>query len=64
MNYLYILCFPDGASLTQVAFLLTEASTLCGIAHINVHSPIAANTELNGPPQIAYPYPSQGNLKK
>lgn len=54
----------DGASLTQVAFLLSEASLLCGVSHINIHSPVAANTELSGPPQIAYPYPSKGNLKR
>ncbi|KAG4078817.1 hypothetical protein HA402_015407 [Bradysia odoriphaga] len=54
----------DGASLTQVAFLLSEASLLCGVVHINIHSPIGANTELAGPPQIAYPYPSKGNLKR
>lgn len=54
----------DGASLTQVAFLLSEASLLCGVVHINIHSPIGANTELAGPPQIAYPYPTKGNLKR
>lgn len=57
-------CISDGASLTQVAFLLSEASLLCGVVHINIHSPIGANTELSGPPQIAYPYPSKGNLKR
>lgn len=56
--------FPaDGASLTQVAFLLTEGSILMGISHSNLHSPIAACMELPGPPQIAYPWPLNGNLK-
>lgn len=54
----------DCASLTQVAFLLSEASILCGVSHANIHSPIAANTELSGPPRIAYPYPAKGNLKR
>lgn len=53
----------DGASLTQVACLLQDASTLIGIGHQNVMAPMLANTELPGPPEIAYPYPSKGNLK-
>lgn len=53
----------DGASLTQVACLLNDASTLVGISHPNVLSPIVANTELPGPPEIAYQNPSKGNLK-
>ncbi|XP_017476252.1 PREDICTED: tyrosine-protein kinase RYK isoform X2 [Rhagoletis zephyria] len=53
----------DGASLTQVACLLQEASTLIGVCHPNILTPLLANTELPGPPEIAYPYPSKGNLK-
>ncbi|XP_055686405.1 tyrosine-protein kinase Drl isoform X1 [Lutzomyia longipalpis] len=53
----------DGASLTQVAFLLTEGSILMGISHPNLQSPVAACMELPGPPQIAYPWPLNGNLK-
>ncbi|KNC30539.1 hypothetical protein FF38_02290 [Lucilia cuprina] len=53
----------DGASLTQVACLLQDASMLIGIGHQNVMAPMLANTELPGPPEIAYPYPSKGNLK-
>jgi len=53
----------DGASLSQVAFLLSEGATLCPVQHTNILSPIAACTELPGPPQIAYPLPSKGNLK-
>uniref|UniRef100_A0A1B0GND1 Uncharacterized protein n=1 Tax=Phlebotomus papatasi TaxID=29031 RepID=A0A1B0GND1_PHLPP len=34
-----------------------------GISHSNLHSPIAACMELPGPPQIAYPWPLNGNLK-
>ncbi|XP_037942039.1 dnaJ homolog subfamily C member 13-like [Teleopsis dalmanni] len=53
----------DGASLTQVACLLQDASMLIGVAHLNVLPPLLANTDLPGPPEIAYPYPSKGNLK-
>jgi len=53
----------DGASLTQVACLLQDASMLIGIGHQNILSPMLANTELPGPPEIAYPYPIKGNLK-
>lgn len=53
----------DGASLTQVACLLQDAGMLIGVTHLNVLAPILANTELPGPPEIAYPYPSKGNLK-
>lgn len=53
----------DGASLTQVACLLQEASTLIGVCHPNILTPLLANTELPGPPEIAYAYPSKGNLK-
>lgn len=53
----------DGASLTQVACLLQDASMLIGVTHLNILAPILANTELPGPPEIAYPYPSKENLK-
>lgn len=53
----------DGASLTQVACLLQDAGMLIGVTHLNVLAPMLANTELPGPPEIAYPYPSKGNLK-
>ena len=53
----------DGASLTQVACLLSDASLLIGISHPNILAPIVANTELPGPPEIAYPNPCKGNLK-
>ncbi|XP_034477179.1 tyrosine-protein kinase Dnt [Drosophila innubila] len=53
----------DGASLTQVACLLQDASLLIGVSHQHVLAPLLANTELPGPPEIAYPYPSKGNLK-
>ncbi|KAI8038409.1 hypothetical protein M5D96_008307 [Drosophila gunungcola] len=53
----------DGASLTQVAYLLQDASLLIGVSHQHILAPLLANTELPGPPEIAYPYPSKGNLK-
>ncbi|XP_033149153.1 tyrosine-protein kinase Drl [Drosophila busckii] len=53
----------DGASLTQVACLLSDASLLIGVSHQHILAPLLANTELPGPPEIAYPYPSKGNLK-
>lgn len=53
----------DGASLTQVACLLQDASLLIGVSHQHILAPLLANTELPGPPEIAYPYPSKGNLK-
>lgn len=53
----------DGASLSQVGYLLTEGSLLCGLSHLNILFPVAACTELPGPPQIAYPMPGKGNLK-
>lgn len=53
----------DGASLTQVACLLQDASMLIGVCHQNVMAPMLANTELPGPPEIAYSYPTKGNLK-
>lgn len=55
--------FADGASLSQVAFLLSEGSTLCCVNHPNIMSPLAACTDLPGPPQIAYSYSGIGNLK-
>ncbi|KAM8713893.1 hypothetical protein ACLKA7_014107 [Drosophila subpalustris] len=53
----------DGASLTQVACLLQDASLLIGVSHQHILAPLLANTELPGPPEIAYPYASKGNLK-
>ena len=53
----------DGASLTQVACLLQDASLLIGVGHQNILAPLLANTELPGPPEIAYTHPSKGNLK-
>ncbi|XP_050074129.1 tyrosine-protein kinase Drl [Anopheles maculipalpis] len=53
----------DGASLSQVAYLLSEGSTLCGISHPNILFPVAAVTELSGPPKVAYPLAAKGNLK-
>ncbi|XP_055858556.1 tyrosine-protein kinase Drl isoform X1 [Episyrphus balteatus] len=53
----------DGASLTQVACLLQDASMLIGVSHQNILAPMMANTELPGPPEIAYPNPAKGNLK-
>ncbi|XP_055374226.1 tyrosine-protein kinase Drl-like [Condylostylus longicornis] len=53
----------DGASLTQVACLIADASLLIGISHQNILTPMVANTELPGPPEIAYPNPLKGNLK-
>ncbi|KFB38174.1 tyrosine-protein kinase [Anopheles sinensis] len=53
----------DGASLSQVAYLLSEGSTLCGISHPNILFPVAAVTELSGPPKVAYPLTAKGNLK-
>lgn len=53
----------DGASLTQVACLLQDASLLIGVSHQHILAPLLANTELPGPPEIAYPHPSKGNLK-
>nr|XP_029710288.1 tyrosine-protein kinase RYK-like [Aedes albopictus] len=53
----------DGASLSQVAYLLSEGSTLCGVSHPNILFPVAAVTELSGPPKVAYPLAAKGNLK-
>ncbi|XP_038120680.1 tyrosine-protein kinase Drl [Culex quinquefasciatus] len=53
----------DGASLSQVAYLLSEGSTLCGVSHPNILFPVAAVTELSGPPKVAYPLATKGNLK-
>ncbi|XP_055374417.1 tyrosine-protein kinase Drl-like isoform X2 [Condylostylus longicornis] len=53
----------DGASLTQVGCLLSDASLLVGISHQNILSPMLACTELPGPPEIAYPYPENEILK-
>ncbi|CAD7078245.1 unnamed protein product [Hermetia illucens] len=53
----------DGASLTQVACLLSDASMLIGVSHLNILAPMVANAELPGPPAIAYPNPAKGNLK-
>lgn len=53
----------DGASLSQVAYLLSDGAMLCCVAHPNVLPPIAAYTELPGPPLIAYTKPGKGNLK-
>lgn len=53
----------DGASLTQVAYLLSDGAMLCCVAHPNVLAPIGAFTELPGPPLIAYTKPGKGNLK-
>ena len=66
MTFLLICGFlshPDGASLSQVAYLLSEGSTLCGISHPNILFPVAAVTELSGPPKVAYPLAAKGNLK-
>jgi RYK receptor-like tyrosine kinase len=67
--YLFLLffslshCLADGTSLSQVGYLLAEASLLCGVSHPNLLFPTAAYTELPGPPQIGYPLPAKGNLK-
>lgn len=53
----------DGASLTQVACLLQDASMLIGVSQHNILAPMVANTDLPGPPEIAYPNPAKGNLK-
>lgn len=52
----------DNATLTQVSFLLSDASLLCGVQHPNLLLPIAAFTELSGAPKIAYDMPKE-NLK-
>lgn len=52
----------ENATLTQVSFLLSDASLLCGVQHPNILYPIAAFTELSGPPKIAYEMPKE-NLK-
>lgn len=52
----------DNATLTQVSFLLSDASLLCGLQHPSLLSPIAGFTDLSGPPKIAYEMPKD-NLK-
>uniref|UniRef100_A0A336M573 CSON012001 protein n=1 Tax=Culicoides sonorensis TaxID=179676 RepID=A0A336M573_CULSO len=52
----------DNATLTQVSFLLSDASILCDLPHPNLLYPIAAFTDLSGPPKIAYDMPKD-NLK-
>lgn len=52
----------ENATLTQVSFLLSDASLLCGVQHPSILFPIAAFTDLSGPPKIAYEMPKE-NLK-
>lgn len=52
----------ENATLTQVSFLLSDASLLCGVQHPHLLYPIAAFTDLSGPPKIAYEMPKE-NLK-
>lgn len=62
----FSLCFSaiaDGASLTQVAFLLSEGSIFAGVSHPNIHSPVAVSLTVPPAPKIAYPFAAGGNLK-
>lgn len=55
----------DGASLTQVAFLVSEGTKFAGVLHANIQSPLAISTITTGvsSPKIAYPYSPGANLK-
>lgn len=52
----------DNATLTQVSFLLADASLLAEMQHPNLLYPIAAFADLSGPPKVAYDMPKD-NLK-
>lgn len=52
----------DNATLTQVSFLLSDASLLCNMHHPNLLYPVAAFVDLSGPPRVAYEMPND-NLK-
>ncbi|XP_063697972.1 tyrosine-protein kinase RYK [Culicoides brevitarsis] len=52
----------ENATLTQVSFLLADASLLADMQHPNLLFPIAAFADLSGPPKVAYDLPKD-NLK-
>lgn len=61
---MFILFDSDEASKLQSTVFIAEGTMMYGLAHKNVLTVIAANTDPHLPPLLVYPYLNKGNLKR